>query len=173
MAHRTTWLRSDFSAACPPAGMPGQNVAADGVPGCPLLPAAAFGRCGSTLRVRHSARPLKPGCSKRPFARLERLSLSGPPLQGRSSWPASSLPPPGETRTRSAAPSPPLPSVSGAGEDQRKHPVARLHFLTVRPAGVPCSPSGVSSLRINARDVFPFGNLPPRNSPFRSLPDAV
>lgn len=58
----------------------------------PSLPAAVFGRRSSPLRKEPYYSNAETGASKRPFAPLERLPASEPPLQDRSFWPASSAP---------------------------------------------------------------------------------
>jgi hypothetical protein len=54
-------------------------------------------RTMTSFRIEASTRaanslPAGVGCSRRPFARLQRLRLSPPPFQGQRSWPATSLP---------------------------------------------------------------------------------
>jgi hypothetical protein len=70
------------------------NVAADALDRLPLLPVPAFGRHGSLLRNPSLSDSVEAGASKRPFARPQRLSVSGPPLRGHRFRPASSTPRP-------------------------------------------------------------------------------
>ncbi len=92
----------------------------------PLLPAWAFGPCGSTLR-----RAVSRLSSAKPASRSglslpeQRLPVSGPPLPDHRSRPASSMPRRLAPRIRSAPDSPPR-AVSRTGADHRPSPVFRV-----------------------------------------------
>lgn len=70
------------------------NVAAKALDRLPLLPAPAFDRHGSLLRNPFLSNSVEAGASKRPFARPQRLPVSGPPLRGHRFRPTSSTPRP-------------------------------------------------------------------------------
>ena len=93
LAHRTTWLRSDFSVtARSPAGMHDLSMALLGRSVASIAPRKGY------YPLRFNAQDGGPfpcnetGVSKRLFTPHERFSVSGTPLADHSSQPASSTP---------------------------------------------------------------------------------
>lgn len=78
--------------ACSPAGMRGPSVAPESPGGAPFAPHSSFWLLWITVPRVAEVDPGGAGISKRPFARPERLSVSGPPLRGPRSRPASLIP---------------------------------------------------------------------------------
>ena len=140
LAHRTTWLRSDF----PLFGL-FTGLHAKPEPGnqsrltfCRLLPVAVFIRHGSMLAATSRVSPVEADTSQRPFARLPRSSVSGRPPQGRCSRPAASVPPTNRLRTRSVACSLP-PNLPVEGKIHTYNPLSApfSRFRTVRQVCAP------------------------------------
>ena len=173
MAHRTTWLRSDFASQL--VRQPACTARTRRSKTCPhclfrspqrLLTATA--RCSGSRPTHISD---EAGVSKRPFAGPKRLPVSRPPLRGRSSRPAPSTPYRTGNSARSVMDSFPRLRFPDTGEISAYNPLP-IPCPALRPALPGLLLFGTfRPLWLDACPGSPAGSLPPRNARFPSLPD--
>ena len=172
MTHKEKRFQVTLVAARSPAGMHGSNLACGNLPAWPpLLPATAFGHCGSLRRKRPDCDLLRSRHLETAF-RSPRAAACVQATSPGSTFPACSFDAPAGHghSARSVTNSVPCLRLPVVGEF-----IARNPLPITCPAFQPALPVSLlfgtfRSLRLNARPGSPAGSLPPRDVRNHSLP---